>query len=80
MTENSTIGHELKIARVVAKLSQKEVTAAVGITVPYLSAIENGISIPSDRLLRDLKEAVRWTPQISELVRAQETKSIKEGV
>jgi len=66
------IGKELKIARVIAELSQKELAAAVGITVPYLSAVENGAYIPSDRLLKDLKEAVRWTPQISVLVRASQ--------
>lgn len=71
MTQNPNIGHELKVARVIAKLSQKEVTAAVGITVPYLSMIENGASTPSPRLLRDLKEAVRWTPAVAALVRGQ---------
>ena len=71
MTQNA-IGKELKIARVIAELSQKELAAAVGITVPYLSAVENGAYIPSDRLLDDLKEAVRWTPQIGVLVRASQ--------
>ncbi len=72
MTQDSNIGHELKVARVIAKLSQKEVTAAIGITVPYLSAIENGVVIPSARLLRDLKEAVRWTPAVAALVKENE--------
>lgn len=71
MTQNA-IGHELKVARVIAKFSQKEIAVAVGITVPYLSAVENGAYIPSDRLLRDLKEAVRWTPQIAALVQASQ--------
>ena len=71
MTQN-IIGKELKIARVLAELSQKELAAAVGITVPYLSAVENGVYIPSDRLLDDLREAVRWTPQISVLVRVSQ--------
>jgi len=68
----SHIGKEIKIARILAELTQAEVTDIVGITVPYLSAIENDVCVPSDRLLRDLKEAVGWTPEIAALVQAQE--------
>jgi len=67
----ANVGHELKVARTILKLGQKEVAEAVGITVPYLSAVENGVYIPSERLLRDLKEAVGWTSSIASLVKSQ---------
>ncbi len=67
MTENP-IGKELRIARIMAELNQVQVAEAVGCASNYYSDIERGVHIPSARLLRDLKEAVRWTPQISVLV------------
>ena len=68
MTENA-IGRELKTARAIHGLSQKDVAAQVGITPQYLCGIENGKDIPSDRLLASLREAVGWTPEIADLVR-----------
>jgi len=71
MTKNAnTIGHELKVARVITGLSQSEVAKTVGIANTYLSDIERGKYVPSPRLLRDLKEAVGWTPAIAALVEA----------
>jgi len=71
MTENA-IGLELKIARTLAGKRQSEVADQIGISVPYLSGIENGKDMPSDRLLRDLREAVGWTQEIADLVASTE--------
>ena len=69
MTKNAnTIGRELKVARVIANLTQSEVAKTVDIANTYLSDIERGRYTPSPRLLRDLKEAVGWTPEIAALV------------
>ena len=62
------IGLELKVARVIAGKQQSEVAAAVGITVPYLSGIENGKYVPSSNLLHALQVATRWTQDIADLV------------
>ena len=70
MTENTSIGRELKVARTIHRLRQRGVADQVGITVPYLSGIENGKYVPSDRLLRDLRLAVGWTQEIADLVQA----------
>ena len=77
MTENK-IGRELKTARAVRGLSQKDVAAQVGITPQYLCGIENGKDIPSDRLLASLREAVGWTQEIADLVREADATTRKE--
>ena len=77
MTENN-IGRELKTARVISGLSQKDVAEQVGITPQYLCGVENGKYIPSARLLAALREAVGWTQEIADLVREADATTRKE--
>ena len=78
MTENK-IGRELKAARAISGLSQKDVAGQVGITPQYLCGVENGKYTPSDRLLAALREAVGWTEQIADLVCEADATTRKEG-
>ena len=78
MTENANVGYEIKIARTLHKLRQQTVAEQVGIAVPYLSGIENGKYVPSDRLLRDLRKVVGWTQAIADLVASTAELSIEK--
>ena len=75
MTQN-TIGKELKIARIIVGLTKAQVTDALGISTSYINIIERGDYVPSDRLLRDLKEAVGWTPAIAAFVQGKQKEKL----
>jgi len=77
MTENA-IGRELRTARAIHGLSQKDVAAQVGITPQYLCGIENGKDTPSDNLLAALREAAGWTQEIAALVRQADDPTTRE--
>lgn len=58
------LGRQVKQQRKKLKLSQKELAGRIGISVPYMSNIENGKTKFGLRVLADLADAMGITPGI----------------
>ncbi|HEX7343167.1 MAG TPA: helix-turn-helix domain-containing protein [bacterium] len=56
------IGHNIRQARVVARLSQEELAGAAGINRTYLSQLENGHSSPTLDVLGKIARALGMSP------------------
>lgn len=52
----SDIGKAIKIARLNAGKSQKEVAEHIGVSLSYISKIEQGVRVPTDAVLVQLEE------------------------
>lgn len=58
----SKIGSRIRACRKQLGLTQESVSEAVDISIPYLSNIERGISIPSTEVIMRLAAALDTTP------------------
>lgn len=59
------LGEELRLARLRARKTQKQVAREVGVSDPIICLIERGEITPSPELEEKLKRATGWTPEIA---------------
>ena len=55
---SKTLGEMIRQQRELAALPMRQFAAMVGISNPYLSQIEHGLRVPSERVLRAMAEAL----------------------
>ncbi|WP_285475529.1 helix-turn-helix transcriptional regulator [Actinoplanes sp. NBRC 101535] len=58
------LGEMIRRQRELAELPLRRLASMVGISGPYLSQIERGLRVPSDRVLQAIADALRTTADV----------------
>ncbi len=59
-------GARLRMLRVGAGLSQRELAAMVDLSASEISKLENGVYRPGIDIERRIRQALNWTPEVDE--------------
>ena len=77
-TLKSLVSHNIRQFRIDSGLSQTELAKKVGISLPYLIAIESGIKWPSSATLAALAYSLGLEPYVLLLLEGMSSKEIKK--